>query len=98
MIAQSPSTNGTAPVIVRITDVQSDRFTMYLQEPPDENGTHTAEQVTYIVIEAGQWQLADGTLIEAGTVTTGRRGRAQHHRQLGVGRAFQRPSPTSRWS
>ena len=71
VIAQSASTNGTQPVIVRITDVQSDRFTMYLQETPDENGLHTAEQVTYIVVEAGKWELADGTLIEAGTVTTG---------------------------
>ena len=70
VIAQSASTNGTQPVIVRITDVQSDRFTMYLQEPPDEDGLHTTERVTWIVLEAGIWELPDGRRLEVGTVDT----------------------------
>ena len=52
---------------VRITDVQADRFTLYVQEPPDRDGLHLgAETVSYIVLEAGSWTLANGAKLEVG--------------------------------
>ncbi|MEC3862104.1 hypothetical protein VK792_12490 [Mesobacterium sp. TK19101] len=60
------SENGVQPVNVRITDVASDTLTMFLQEPNNEDGIHGAEDVAYVVIEAGNWVLPDGTLVEAG--------------------------------
>ena len=41
------------PAIARITDVQSDRFTMYLQEPSNLGGAHDWERVSYALFEAG---------------------------------------------
>ena len=71
VLAQPASSNGADPVIVRVSDVQPDRFTVYLQEPSNLNGIHGGEKVSYLVMEAGIWQLADGTLVEAGSVSTG---------------------------
>ncbi len=62
------SSNGSATSVVRIKDVQKDRFTFYVQ---NINGSHgAAETVSYIVLEAGSWQLPDGTLLEVGTLDT----------------------------
>ena len=70
VFAQSPTNFGGAPIVVRVTDVQADRFTIYLAEPSNKDVTHTAETVTYVVLEAGCHQLADGTRLEVGTATT----------------------------
>jgi hypothetical protein len=55
---------------VRITDVQADRFTLYVHEAPDMDGPHTTETVTYVVLEAGSWEVAGGVCLEVGTVST----------------------------
>jgi hypothetical protein len=52
---------GSQVAVVRITDVKRDRFTMYVGEAPDQDGWHTEETVSYVVLEAGSWELADGT-------------------------------------
>ncbi|MHC4562887.1 MAG: hypothetical protein ACYS8X_08965, partial [Planctomycetota bacterium] len=65
-----PSFDGSNTSIVRITDVQNDRFTVWIDESPNQNGLHLHEQVSYAVFESGAWALADGTLLEVGTVTT----------------------------
>ena len=70
VFAQSPSFDGMNPTAVRVMDVQSDRFTMFLQEPSSGNGMHMAEQVSYVVLEAGAWTLPDGRLLEVGTADT----------------------------
>ena len=70
VFAQPASSNGGDPVVVRVTDIQSDRFEIRLQEPSNLNGTHGDETVSYVVLEAGQWELSDGTLLEVGTVDT----------------------------
>lgn len=70
VFADSASSQGIAPVGVRVSNVQSDRFTIQLTEPSNENGVHGAETITYVVIEAGTHQLADGTRVEVGSVTT----------------------------
>ena len=71
VFAQSPTANGGQPVAVRINNVLSDRFSIYLAEPSNEDGTHGTETVTYLVLEAGEHQLVDGTRLEVGTRTTG---------------------------
>lgn len=70
VIAQPLSFNGGNQSVVRITDVQSDRFTFRIEEAPDQDGSHIAETVSYLVLEAGSWQLPDGTEIEAGKLST----------------------------
>jgi len=71
VFALPPTRNGTNVAVVRITDVQSDEFTVRIKEPPSENGIHgTGETVSYIVLEAGEWELPDGTILEVGTLDT----------------------------
>lgn len=60
VLAQSASYNGSAPVSVRVNNVQSDQFDIYLQEPSNENNTHGVETVTYLVLEAGVHSLPSG--------------------------------------
>lgn len=71
VFAQSSSVHGSDPVVVRVDDVQSDQFSIYLAEPSNLNGFHNAlEKVNYLVLEAGSHQLGDGTLLEVGRVDT----------------------------
>ncbi len=70
VVASDPSRNGIAPAAVRIRSVGGDSFQIRLQEPSNEDGSHTNETVSWMVIEAGTYQLADGTLLAAGTTAT----------------------------
>ena len=70
VFAQSVSTQGQAPVVARVRNLQSDQFDLFLAEPSNEDGTHSAETVSYVVLEAGSHQLLDGTRVEVGTVDT----------------------------
>ena len=71
VFAQSPSYVGSDPVSVRVTDVQADQFNIFLTETSNQNGVHNAnETVTYVVLEAGQYELVDGTKLEVGIVDT----------------------------
>lgn len=55
------SYNGGDPAIGRITNIQSNSFSVYVQEPEYLDKRHNKESFSYIVLEAGTWQLADGT-------------------------------------
>ncbi|WP_231585994.1 hypothetical protein, partial [Crocosphaera watsonii] len=70
IFAQPLSFNGSAPSITRITDIQGDRFSVELQEPSNEDGTHAEETVSFLALEEGIWELSDGTIIEVGTIDT----------------------------
>ncbi|RMG99682.1 MAG: hypothetical protein D6706_05180, partial [Chloroflexi bacterium] len=70
VFAQPLSRDGGDTAVVRITDVRSDRFTLYIQEAPNKDGGHTTEAVSYLVLEAGNWLLPDGTQLEVGRQTT----------------------------
>ncbi|MCH2128471.1 MAG: FG-GAP-like repeat-containing protein [Pirellulaceae bacterium] len=70
VFAQSASANGGQPITVRVKNIQSDRFEIYLAEPSNEDGSHGAESVSYLVLEAGTHQLHNGVHVEVGTVTT----------------------------
>ena len=68
IFVQPLSYNSTQAAIVRIEDVQSDRFTAFVQETSNLNGWHPKESFSYLVLEQGTWQLEDDTLLEVGTV------------------------------
>ncbi|MEO0835467.1 MAG: Calx-beta domain-containing protein [Cyanobacteria bacterium J06642_3] len=70
VLAMPLSYNGIAPAIARITEIQHDSFTVYAQEAEYKDGKHAPESLSYMVLEAGTWELPDGTLLEAGTVDT----------------------------
>jgi hypothetical protein len=70
VFAQPLSYDGNNPSVVRITEVQADRFTLYVDEAPNMDGSHTTETVSYLVLEAGRWEVAGGVHLEVGTLTT----------------------------
>jgi hypothetical protein len=65
-----PSLNEADPTAIRITDIQSNSIDVVLQEPSNEDGVHLREEVSWIVMEAGDWVLSDGTRLSVGTVDT----------------------------
>ena len=70
IFTQPLSYEGSQPAIIRIEDVQSDRFTASIQEPSNLDGWHINESFSYLVLEKGAWQLEDNTLLEVGTENT----------------------------
>ncbi len=70
IFAQPLSYNGGQTAIVRIEDVQQDRFTASIQEPRNLDGKHVNESFSYLVMEMGTWQLEDSSVLEVGTVDT----------------------------
>lgn len=72
VIVSDPSLNGSDPAAVRLQNVTANSFDIQLQEPKYRDTWHINESVSYIVIEAGDWTLADGTRISAGNRDTNR--------------------------
>ncbi|MCB1968378.1 MAG: hypothetical protein KDI64_20655, partial [Candidatus Accumulibacter sp.] len=82
VVASPVSLNGTDPVAVRISDISTSidqatgnlatTFKIQLQEPSGFDNTHATETLRFLVVEAGRHVLADGTVIEAGTVAADR--------------------------
>ncbi len=70
VFAQPLSYSGSDPAIARIEDIKSDRFTVAVQEPNHLDGRHAKESFTYLVLEAGSWQLDNGTRLEVGKLNT----------------------------
>jgi hypothetical protein len=68
VVAQPPSTDGGDPVHVRLRAVTSTSFEFQLEEWDYDDGGHTSETVSYVVVEAGRHTLSDGTAVEAGAV------------------------------
>lgn len=70
VIAVTPSFNGGNQVSVRFTDITANSFRVLLDEPSNHDDFHATETVSYFVVEAGTWTLADGTKLQADTVTS----------------------------
>ncbi|WP_299413446.1 calcium-binding protein [Acaryochloris sp. IP29b_bin.148] len=68
IFAQTLSFNGGQPAAVRVDNIQSNSFELFIQEPSNLDGLHTTEDVSYIVLEAGSWTLEDGTQLEVGSL------------------------------
>lgn len=73
VIASDPTYNGSDPATVRIKNVENNSFELRLQEPKSEDGKHPFEEdVSYVVIEEGDWKLADDTRLSVGNYNSGK--------------------------
>lgn len=70
VFAQPLSQTEADTAVVRISEVQTDRCTLLVHEVPGANGAHAAESVSYLVLDTGTWELADGALLEVGLLRT----------------------------
>ena len=75
VFAQPLSRNGADSSTIRITDIQSNSFSVQVQETTLKNGnshdgTHTTESFSFLVVEQGVWELSDGSILEVGNVST----------------------------
>jgi PKD repeat protein len=68
VVAKALSYNNTSQAVVRIRNVDSTGFDICVQNYLD--GLHSQEEVSYLVMDAGNYMLADGTRIEAGAIST----------------------------
>ena len=69
VVVAGPATQlNSDPTTVRVRSVTADSFEIQLDEWDYLDGTSTGEKVGYMVVEAGNWKLPDGTEISAGTV------------------------------
>lgn len=72
VIVSDPTFNNSDPATARLRNVTGQTFQVRLQEPNYEDGQHPQESVSYLVMEAGDWALADGTRLSAGTYNSNR--------------------------
>jgi hypothetical protein len=79
VLAGSLSHNGTDPAVVRIRNVDPSGFEIKVQEWPYLDGWHISETISYLVIEQGQYQLSNGTRLEAGKFNSGE---AEYHQPV----------------
>lgn len=70
VFAQPLSRNEGQTAVVRLTEVQPDHFTLYIQEAPNQDGSHSPETVSYMVLEVGVWELENGGFLEVGNLAT----------------------------
>jgi hypothetical protein len=71
VVANTPSSNAAAPVVVRIRNITSNSFEIRLQEWNYQDGVRlNSDRVHFIVMERGSYRLGDGTLLEAGVFQT----------------------------
>ncbi len=78
VFANPPSDNETEPTVVVVSNVNATAgtFDIRLKEQPETGGAtndmdgaaHAAESVSWFVLEAGQYRLANGALMEVGAV------------------------------
>jgi hypothetical protein len=86
VVAGPISFNGFEPAVIRIRSVGSSSFEIRLQEWEYTNGIHMEETVSYVVMEAGSYVLADGTYLEAGRFYTNN---TDSFGAVGFGQTFQ---------
>lgn len=68
VIARPLSYNGGDPSVVRVSDVQSGSFKIRVEEWEHDDGGHTDEAVSYMVVEAGAHILPNDQILLASTV------------------------------
>jgi Ca2+-binding RTX toxin-like protein len=68
IFANVTTNTGAAPVTVRLDNIDGDSFDLWLQETSNLDGLHSVESVSWMAVEAGSWQLSDGTVLQAGTL------------------------------
>ncbi len=68
IIMQPLSYNGGDPATVRIKNATNTSFQFQIDEWNYRDGAHTVEDISYMVLETGTHQLADGSKVEAGKI------------------------------
>jgi MSHA biogenesis protein MshQ len=68
VVVYIPTRNSGETIDARVKNVQSDSFEVFMEEP--DNQGHATETVSWIVMEEGEYTLSDGTMVEAGTLST----------------------------
>ncbi len=58
------------PAAARIRNVTASGFEIVPVEPPNEDGAQPASTLHYLAVEPGLHQMPDGTIVEAGTIST----------------------------
>ncbi len=69
IIVTQLSNNEPDPATVRIDNVSGNSFSIHIDEWDYLDGTHANETIGYVVVEAGQHTLEDGTTVVAGQST-----------------------------
>ncbi|MDD2465513.1 MAG: PKD domain-containing protein [Desulfobulbus sp.] len=69
VVAGPPQSADPDPCTVRIRNVTRQGFDIRLTEWPYQDGVHTQEKVSYLVLEKGRSMLEDGTVVVAGAFT-----------------------------
>jgi len=69
LVMGPPSFGGSEPVTIRVRNVTASGFEFQLDEWNYLDGSHGFETIGYLVFEAGDHTLDDGTRIQAGTVS-----------------------------
>ena len=67
VIVSDPTFNGQESATVRLKNVTGNSFELRIQEGESLDDNHVLETASYLVVEAGDWKLSDGTRISAGT-------------------------------
>jgi hypothetical protein len=70
VFVQPLSRNEDDAAVVRILEIQPNGFTLIVHEAPNRDGIHSPEAVSYLVLEAGSWELENGTRLQVGKVET----------------------------
>lgn len=68
VVANLSSYHGGNVAHIRVRNVTENSFEFRIEEWDYLDGQHTTEKVDYMVVEAGQHTLTDGTVIQAGTL------------------------------
>jgi len=74
VVAKPISFNDGDPAVISIRNVDATGFEMRIQEWDYLDSLHAEESVSYVVMEAGNYTLSDGSLVEAGKFLTRRTG------------------------
>jgi hypothetical protein len=70
VFAQPLSRNGGDSAVVRITDIASNGFSFFVDEPNSSDDIHAEEAFSFMVLEAGTWKLDNGATVRVGTINT----------------------------
>ncbi|WP_296805417.1 hypothetical protein [Thiocapsa sp.] len=79
VVVKALSSYDTEPAIVRVDAIDSRGFSIRVQEWDSLDGAHDLETASYLVMERGRYQLADGVWVEAGSLVTGTTQAFQRH-------------------
>jgi hypothetical protein len=65
-----PTNNDAQKISVRVKNVKRSSFQFQFQEwSANPDNFHPAEKISYMVVEEGEWELKDGSVIQAGRIS-----------------------------